>query len=125
MGALRRDCEGLVGGPSISFGLCWFRASVELGRSRQAAARLPFWVKLGRVSTDADRLLNGETEAAGLVKVASSSRIRLFSSISALQKKVRDSGREETEETPHGHGTAESGSYEAPYPSCKAKFATG
>ncbi|KAJ1154744.1 hypothetical protein NDU88_007487 [Pleurodeles waltl] len=45
MGVPRRNSEGLVGGPAVSPGLCWLRASLELGRSRRAATCLPFRVK--------------------------------------------------------------------------------
>ncbi|KAJ1104696.1 hypothetical protein NDU88_002105 [Pleurodeles waltl] len=99
MGAPQQESEGLVGGPGVSYGLCWLRASLELGRSRRAAARLPFWVKAGRVSTDTERLFNGDTEAAGLLRVVSSSRTHPLSGLLAPQKKVRDSGCEEREES--------------------------
>ncbi|KAJ1091315.1 hypothetical protein NDU88_004442 [Pleurodeles waltl] len=99
MGAPLQVREGLVGGPGVSYGLSWLRASLELGRSRRAAARLPFWVKAGRVSTDTDRLFNGDIEAAGLMRVVSSSRTHPLSSSLAPQKKVRDSGCEEREES--------------------------
>ncbi|KAJ1197278.1 hypothetical protein NDU88_001140 [Pleurodeles waltl] len=88
MGVPQQEREGLVGGPGVSYGLCWLRTSLELGRSRRAAARLPFWVKAGRVSTDTDRLFNGDTDAAGLMRVVSSSRTLPLSGLSAPQKKV-------------------------------------
>ncbi|KAJ1116656.1 hypothetical protein NDU88_004862 [Pleurodeles waltl] len=102
MGAPRQNSEGLVGGPGVSSGLCWLRANLELGRSRRAAGRLPFWVKVCRVSTDADRLLNEDRAAAILKKVANSSRIRLFSGITAPHEKVGGGGCEEREESQQG-----------------------
>ncbi|KAJ1170853.1 hypothetical protein NDU88_002724 [Pleurodeles waltl] len=103
MGAAQRLCGNLAGGPSASPGLCWLRARLELGRSRRWAARVPFRVRAGRVSTEADRLpFEGRVAPSSKPvgrRCSSSSSTCFFRGKTALHDKVGGAGSEESEES--------------------------
>ncbi|KAJ1114975.1 hypothetical protein NDU88_003204 [Pleurodeles waltl] len=102
MGAPQQHSKGLIG-------LSWLRARLELGRSWRVAARLPFRVRAGRVSTDADRLQNEDMIDASLKQVANRCRnssncssICLSFGKTALHEKVGGRGSEERDDSQPG-----------------------
>ncbi|KAJ1149380.1 hypothetical protein NDU88_002190 [Pleurodeles waltl] len=91
MGAPLQHGGNLSGVPGTSLGLCWLRARLELGRSKRLAARLPFRVKAGRVSTEADRLPFEGREVPSLKRQEGGvAAVRLFAFSQAKQhSKIR------------------------------------